>query len=308
MNWIRVAIGIHDDPAIARMADQCKARVSDIVGCVVGVLVKLPEQARDGVISHIPDTLLEQWAHWNGKRGAFAKAFRSELCNPDGLIRTWEKHNGAHLREYDRQAEKARQYRDKNKIVPGTVDGTVPQEYQPYGTERNGTERTTSSNLEDGVVTPPPIGWEKCAPVVAESGHDALHALLSAVPNPHDWAIAIHAQASGQSAAGQRPVSRSRLAAAIVDFVGKSKHREREPSPKLFRRFVEVAKTPHVETLYPTLEEERAKELAVLREVNDKKRVRNQPVNPEPGWALEIDAMFPDGRTRPELKLNGAHP
>ena len=325
MNWIRIAVDIHDDPAIARMAEMCHVRISEMVGCIVGVLSCLPSQSRGGQIGHVPDRLLEQWAHWEGKRLVFARAFRAELCHADGLVRGWEKHNGAAIREADRQRAKSEQYRGKQRDYgvgeprdeprdePGTVPrdepGTVPGTSRANGTGRD--ETTVLSRMDGGVVTGHPAtetAWTRCAPVIAPAGHAALRALLSTVPDPDGWAILIHAQASGLNGARGQAASRSRLASALTDFVAKGKHLERPPSPRLFRRFVERAKPGAEARGYPTPEERQAIELAQIRESNDTKRVQGQATYPEPPWAASIDAMYPDGRTRPDLRLTGAHP
>lgn len=144
MNWIRIAVGILNDPSIHMVADASGVSVPTTTGHVVGLLTYLPEHCRDGDVSGVSDATLERWAMWTGRRGKFAEAFRRYLCNEQGVVRSWDKHNGAMLREYDRQREKQKKYReeqrknrDRTTNVPGTVGGTSS------GTERNGTERTT---------------------------------------------------------------------------------------------------------------------------------------------------------------------
>lgn len=110
MNWIRIATDIKGDPAMSRMADVCKVRLAEIVGCCVSVFTELPEHAKDGNLTAVPDRALERWAEWEGKRGVFAAAFRAELCR-DGVLKSWEKHNGNAIAKADRDAERKRVWR-----------------------------------------------------------------------------------------------------------------------------------------------------------------------------------------------------
>jgi len=155
VNWIRIAVGIMNDPSIHSVADASGVSVPTTTGHVVGLLSYLPEHARTGDVSGVSDATLERWAMWTGKRGRFAAAFRRYLCDAQGVVRSWEKHNGAMLREYDRQREKQKKHREEMKKnrertanVPGTVGGTSS------GTERNGTERTTKQPLPRAADAP----------------------------------------------------------------------------------------------------------------------------------------------------------
>ena len=178
MNWIRIAVGIMNDPSIHAVADASGVSVPTTTGHVVGLLTYLPEHARNGDVSGVSDATLERWAMWAGKRGRFAAAFRRYLCDAQGVVRSWEKHNGAMLREYDRQREKQKKYRDEMKKnrertqnVPGTVGGTSS------GTERNGTELTTKLPVR-------PVADAPAAPVLVMASPDA-DAKPKAVKFPH---------------------------------------------------------------------------------------------------------------------------
>ena len=135
-------------------------------------------------------------------------------------------------------------------------------------------------------------------PVVHESGHAALRELLAAVPEPTTWAGTIFGMAAGMQSPNNTPISRERLAVAVCDFVGAGKHRD-NPSLGLFRGFVKRAKAPEQrQTTQQTEAEYRAEFLQTLRRQNERRRRLGQPEKPEPAWAKEIDAMFPDGRTK----------
>ncbi len=115
MNWIRIDVGIPDDERIDELANALGRDTATAVGLVVCVLVKLPKHARDGNIGKISPLMLEKWAGWRGKRGRFSEAFRELFCTSEGVVRTWEKHNGSAIRENDadrlRQQEKRAQFR-----------------------------------------------------------------------------------------------------------------------------------------------------------------------------------------------------
>lgn len=161
MNWIRIAVGIMDDPTTHALAEALGVSVPATTGHMVGVLRCLPQHARDGDLSNVPDTTLERWAMWTGKRGRFAAAFRAQLCDAQGVVRSWEKHNGAALREGDRQREKAKRYRERAEAVPRDatrdVPGTVPQPSRPNVTTTI-TERDVTADSLSPLTTTTPDG------------------------------------------------------------------------------------------------------------------------------------------------------
>lgn len=115
MNWIRVAVGIVHDPSIHALADAAGVSVPTTTGHVVGLLTYLPQHCRDGDLSGVADATIERWAMWTGKRGKFATAFRAHLCDSKGVVKAWEKHNGAAIREADRTKERAKEWREERK-------------------------------------------------------------------------------------------------------------------------------------------------------------------------------------------------
>lgn len=126
MNWICVATNIKNDVSVALIADACKVRIAEAVGLVTNVYCDLPKNARDGDISAVPDVLIEQWARWEGKRGVFAKAFRANLCNSEGIVRSWEKYNGAAIRESDANIERVREWRKNRQKKPDSTGDVTP--------------------------------------------------------------------------------------------------------------------------------------------------------------------------------------
>jgi hypothetical protein len=101
MNWIRIATRIKSDPKVGRIAMDCGVPMAHAVGLVVSALMEFPEHARTGDISHVADVVLEEWAGWRGEPGRFASVFKAQFCDDTGLVRSWEKHNGAAIRKMD---------------------------------------------------------------------------------------------------------------------------------------------------------------------------------------------------------------
>lgn len=138
------------------------------------------------------------------------------------------------------------------------------------------------------------------SPCVGSVAHDALGTLLVSVADPVTWAGIIRSCASGQSMPNHRPATPERLAAAIQDFVAAGHHEANPPRTKLFRGFVANSKaSPPPERHMLDVNADKAEELRTIRAQNERRRARRETERPEPTWAAEIDAMYPDGRTRP---------
>lgn len=309
MKWIRIDVGIMDDSSIDALASALGVRVSEAVGCVVGVLAHLPADAPDGDISNKSDRLLEKWASWEGKRGAFASGFRATMCTAGGTVRAWDKHNGAALREVERQREKSRKYRGQSENVPGTVPGTEHGSYQPTRrdeTRRDVTAETTGTKNADGdgvrakdrAASSSAFG--DISPCVSPAGHEALRSLLESVDDPASWVGVLRGCAAGLSMPQGVPASSDRMAVALQDFVAAGHHIGKPAKVKLFRAFVANAKSPPPNQRQPfDHDADKAEELRTIREQNERRRQRHEAPKPLPTWASEIDAKYPDGRTWP---------
>lgn len=143
MNWIRIAVAIGDDPDIHELAEALDVRVAEAVGLVVGTLVRFPEHAPDGNLAHLRDSLIERWAGWEGDRGRFATELR-RIFLTDGVWSSWEKHNGAAMRDAQKARERAAEYRRRN--AESTPNGT------PNGSGNGSLLRTNErTNITTGV-------------------------------------------------------------------------------------------------------------------------------------------------------------
>lgn len=127
MNWIRVAVSIGDDPDIHALAEGLDVRVAEAIGLVVGVLCKCPAHVPDGKFRDIPASLVERWAGWQGERGVFDREFRDAFLNAEGVWVSWEKHNGAAMRDAEAARQRAAEYRRRNaeRLLESTPNGTA---------------------------------------------------------------------------------------------------------------------------------------------------------------------------------------
>lgn len=307
MNWIKVAVGISRDESVLAIADRLGVSVPTTTGYVVLVYTALAEGCVSGNLSNTTDSTIERWAQWNGKRGKFAEAFRAELCTPEGLVRSWEKYNGGALRELERDrerkkaeraAEKARKQSDGRPSDDSRTSDQCPPLEEKRGEERR--EELPSHSSSDGEEGRWSLAFASIAPCVAPVGHDALRELLRHVQQPETWAGIIRGCASGQSMPEARPASAERIAAAVQDFVAGGHHRDPKALTKLFRGYISNAKASPAQTRHLlNVDDDRAEQLRLLREQNQRRAMRHDALKPEPTWAKEIDAKYPDGRTWP---------
>lgn len=302
MNWIRIATKMKSDPRMGAIASACRVRVPEAVGLVCCVLMEFPDHVRDGDVAHVDNVVLEQWAGWGGRGGVFAEAFRRHLCDDAGVVRSWEKHNGAALRKAETDIERKRSMRNGAETARAK---TAPSARQTSGRRADGAVDETRRD-ETAVVTlaeeeypSPSSALRSVLPAVANTGHAALAKMFAHTADQEVWAGIIRGMASGLSMDGNRPASPERLAAAVEDFVAQGHHVN--PSPSLFRGFVKRAKAVDRGryALQQTTDEQDADLLRTIREQNERARMRGDAEKPVPAWADRIDAKFPDGRTWP---------
>lgn len=174
MNWIKVSTTIGDDPRIGRIADACESSTNEVLGAVVRILGKLSEHAADGDISNLPTSMLEQWGGWRGEPGLFGAAFRAELCNEHGVVRAWEKWNGAAQRQLSaarQRAANARQekrepFADSSQIVRETFAERSPNVREKFAAKKESKSKREKnySPQQEEVDTPPACAREEDPP------------------------------------------------------------------------------------------------------------------------------------------------
>jgi hypothetical protein len=159
------------DPAVLGLAEALGVSPPLTTGCLVGVLTHLPDHARTGDLSGVSDLTLERWAQWPGKRGRFAAAFRAYLCDPQGVVRGWEKHNGAAMREAEQARERMREAR-KVRRTQAERSPNVRRTFDERALLRNGTERNITTEISDTAQ----ISAQSTDPERANNSGDALRA------------------------------------------------------------------------------------------------------------------------------------
>lgn len=153
MNWVRIACDIEDDPQVRAMARALGVDVTTAVGLMVRVLARMPKHARDGNVAHLDPMTFEDWTDWRGAPGAFAREFVARFV-VDGVVRSWEKHNGAAIREADRRAEVQRRRRASRR----TQRESLETERDRRGETDHGTRSDTGHDARHDTdpETPPP--------------------------------------------------------------------------------------------------------------------------------------------------------
>lgn len=210
MEWVAIAVTIARDPAVHRMAGALRVRIPEVVGLLTLTLAEMTQHAPDGNIADVPDTLLETWASWHGKRGAFAAQFRAELSNEDGLVTAWEKYNGAAIRRAKAARERTRAWRAGNEPTHGSHNSTHTDTHNgAVPVCRTGQDRTVPDQTKSKLPLP-----RKAAERDGDAKFDALWALYPkrAGGNPKPAALKTY---RARLAAG---VTHDELAAGLVRY------------------------------------------------------------------------------------------
>ncbi len=252
MNWIRIAVGITRDPSIIGLSEAVGVSVPTTTGHVVGVLTSMPEGCPTGDLSGVSDATLEQWGLWRGRRGVFASAFRAHLCDAQGFVRSWEKHNGASLRRAQEASDRAKKWREERKANAQRMR-TDCVANAPRESLRNETRRDVTTTPETGVAVraqgtdrPPvaghPVAYRQQLDELRAAGlpHEraALDALLSHHPAPDVLVLELHATASGLHIVRGANTGRAADIADVMRAVAEMAASAKPFSVSLFRGFV----------------------------------------------------------------------
>lgn len=171
--WIRVHARLVERPLVARMAEDLKVPCMLVVGHLATFWGAAAEHADNGTIADVPDALLERWAQWGGKRGAWANAVRRHHMDEGGRIKEWDEYQGPLEERRARDRERLKQWRERQRNAPETTnppvrnaDETNVKRVTKRGrnrvTERNGTERNKDqvlTALPDADAQAPRTTW-----------------------------------------------------------------------------------------------------------------------------------------------------
>lgn len=161
--WIRVHANLANRPVVSRMAESLRIDPFRAIGHLVTFWGSVSAHAANGAIAGVPDALLERWAGWTGRRGAFARWVRTSHMDPDGRVNEWDAYQGKLEIKRERERQRVREFRQK--LRDGTPSVTRTEDVQnarsnasvaTHARERDGTERgSTSPPRADGFHADP---------------------------------------------------------------------------------------------------------------------------------------------------------
>ena len=79
MEWVAIDVHIAGDAVTHRLADRFRLRVAEAAGLLALAFAGMAQHAQSGELAAITDSQIEEWAHWHGKRRAFAAFFREHF-------------------------------------------------------------------------------------------------------------------------------------------------------------------------------------------------------------------------------------
>lgn len=169
--WIRVHAQLAERPVVTRMAEALRIDPFKAIGHLVTFWGAVSAHATRGCVTDVPDALLERWAGWTGKRGAFAAWVRDQHVDEDGRISEWDTYQGK--LETKRELERDRQRKSRERHADNTSDirvtsrrrtanhtrdvGTPTRERD--GTVRNKDQTQDQKRLPDADAPAPPVSW-----------------------------------------------------------------------------------------------------------------------------------------------------
>lgn len=110
MTWFRHDCGAGTSDLWQDLADAIKRHRQHAKGCYWDMCEGFGLHRRDGHMASVKDQVLEQWAHWDGKKGAWAVAVRARCQDEDGFFRGWERQlKLLEKQERDRESARKRQ-------------------------------------------------------------------------------------------------------------------------------------------------------------------------------------------------------
>lgn len=141
--WIRVEAHAIDSVEVARFAELLDVDVVTAFGHYCALGGAIAEHSPEGCIRDVPDSAIERWGRWTGKRGRFAPAVRQVFESDAGDFSDWLDSMGKLIER--REKERARKSGGNSAETPRRVAGNSGATGR-NGTERNGTEVPASSS------------------------------------------------------------------------------------------------------------------------------------------------------------------
>lgn len=140
--FVAIDVSLGDNPKVRRFARELfgsnKLALAATAGCLTMLLGHCKISAPSGDITDVDDSLLEEWAHWPGKPGVFAAAFRARFA-ADGVLHDWDDWNGKLIGQQLANIKKCEDWRKKKAA------------YRNGGNGSNGGPRTVRERFATGV-------------------------------------------------------------------------------------------------------------------------------------------------------------
>lgn len=157
--WIRVNARLAHDADVQGFALAILPKQPEwlAIAATCGLLITLwgavSDERENGDLNGVPDSALERWAGWQGKKGLFATEFRARFIDDLGLLREWQEYQGALIerRKADRERKKRGRSTGSPRDIPQEVQRTSGSNENnndhPLASAPNGAERQEGSPL-----------------------------------------------------------------------------------------------------------------------------------------------------------------
>lgn len=125
--WIRVDANLRRRAVVGRAVEALGISSHEAMGMLVELWGNVAQHAERGHVGDVPDTLLEEWCGWRGKRGKCAAFLRAHHIDRSGVIHEWMEYNGKleERRQRDRERKRPREARIAE---TDTNSAGIPQE------------------------------------------------------------------------------------------------------------------------------------------------------------------------------------
>lgn len=229
-SWVAIDVAVRDNPKMRRFAAALpgpkRGHVARAVGHVAMLLGAIKLNAPSGALADIPDSLLEEWAAWDGRPGQFASTFRTYFA-PDGQLHDWHEWNGRIIERQKREVERVQTWRDE-RVQNADGNGNVT---------RSRTRSVRGTYLPTLPTNQPPT------PPPDQTPSSARASFLAAIPDDvrrHRWQAEIDSWTSGMGL--DYRATEDDIDRALTDYLA-SEHPQGGPtfSPAHVRGFLKRA-------------------------------------------------------------------
>lgn len=213
--WVRIDADIEEHPKVWQLANLCGVSVEECVGHLAILFGKVAKFNPDGRLDDVSDLNLEKWASWHGERSLFAQSFREHWLK-NGVITGWAKRNGKLL-------ERAEKDRDRHRA-----------QYSEDSPQRKGEPSAEKSVLRNGTL--------RDTKSTSSSARDLLRARCA---QPERFDAVCDSLLQGIGLPNMKPATAHDIEIACVDWLASAHATTDQPSPRLFRKFVEKIMQDH---------------------------------------------------------------